>query len=126
MDYFEDGSIDLAVPPLHALLHIMAYGTYEGKTIGSPEIRELFSKDHVINSTWYYERLVNKQKIDVALLSKKIEHLKQFVNNPVNHLIIHTFGYSDALDAALCKLADYTSKDYIRSLKGTLGANHLV
>lgn len=126
LDYFEDGSVDLAIPPLRALLHIMAYGSFEGKTIESPEIRDLFSKEHVLKSKWYHERLLNKQKVDVALLSKKIEHLKRFVGNPVNHTIIHSFGYTDALDVALRKLDAYTSKEYVSSLKGTLGANQLI
>ncbi len=39
LSYFEDGGIDVAIPPLKALLHIMAYGHYEGKTIHDPEIR---------------------------------------------------------------------------------------
>ncbi len=29
MSYFEDGGIDLAIPPIKALLHIMAHGDYE-------------------------------------------------------------------------------------------------
>ncbi|WP_291801038.1 hypothetical protein, partial [Lutibacter sp.] len=31
--YFEDGSIESAIPPLKILLHIMAYGNFEGKEI---------------------------------------------------------------------------------------------
>ena len=31
LNYFKDGSIDVACPPLKALLHIMAYGEFEGK-----------------------------------------------------------------------------------------------
>ena len=31
-NYFDDGSVSMAIPPLKALLHIMVYGQYEGKT----------------------------------------------------------------------------------------------
>ena len=37
--YFEDGSIDSAIPPLKILLHIMAYGTYEGMEISDTKLR---------------------------------------------------------------------------------------
>jgi hypothetical protein len=40
--YFEDGSVDAAIPPIKALLHIMAYGHFEGKKVTDPEIRNLF------------------------------------------------------------------------------------
>src|SRR5690606_28014186 len=29
--YFEDGSVETAIPPLKAILHIMAHGHFEGK-----------------------------------------------------------------------------------------------
>ena len=38
-NYFADGSIDQACPPLKALLHIMVQGHFEGKGINDPEIR---------------------------------------------------------------------------------------
>ena len=37
--YFEDGSIDDACPPLRALLTIMAEGSFEGKDAHHPDIR---------------------------------------------------------------------------------------
>jgi len=42
LNYFEDGSIDDACPPLKALLHIMAHGSYEGRDIHHPSIRKMF------------------------------------------------------------------------------------
>ena len=33
LQYFEDGSVDAACPPLKALLHIMAHGSYEGRGV---------------------------------------------------------------------------------------------
>src|SRR6202044_1458224 len=32
LNYFEDGSIEAACPPIKALLHVMAYGKYNGLT----------------------------------------------------------------------------------------------
>lgn len=42
-NYFTDGSISLACPPLKALLEIMAYGqTAQGLDLDSPELRAMF------------------------------------------------------------------------------------
>ena len=35
-NYFEEGSVDAACPPLKALLHIMVHGDYQGMRIGDP------------------------------------------------------------------------------------------
>lgn len=60
-NYFKDGSIDLACPPLKALLHYMAYGEWEGLTLQSPEFRNLFERDNVLKSDWYEARLKSLQ-----------------------------------------------------------------
>jgi len=59
--YFEDGSIDDAIPPLRALLHIMAHGQFEGKTAADPEIRSLFDQEKVRGQSWYHDRIKSKQ-----------------------------------------------------------------
>ena len=41
--YFADGSIEMACPPLKALLHIMARGNYEGRDVNHPGFRVLFN-----------------------------------------------------------------------------------
>lgn len=48
LQYFEEGSVEAAIPPVKVLLHIMAYGHYEGKTIDNPELRKLFDRDYVV------------------------------------------------------------------------------
>src|SRR5690606_2612900 len=63
--YFDDGGIEAAVPPLKALLHLMAHGHYEGRGIHDPEIRGLFDRDAVLSSDWYRERLVAKKDLRV-------------------------------------------------------------
>ena len=45
--YFEDGSVEAAIPPLKAILHVMAKGHYEGKGIHDPELRALFDRESV-------------------------------------------------------------------------------
>ena len=57
LNYFEDGSVEAACPPLKALLHIMAHGDYEGMGLSDPRFRELFDREAVLASDWYQERL---------------------------------------------------------------------
>src|SRR6266566_1537916 len=68
MNYFEDGSIEAACPPIKALLHIMAFG-------GSPaaSLRAMFTRESLLASDWYAERLRAKQAIDLALWTRHVE-----------------------------------------------------
>ena len=49
--YVKDGTISLAIPPLRALLEVMADGsTSEGWQLDSPEFREMFTRESVLAS----------------------------------------------------------------------------
>lgn len=54
--YFEDGSVEEAVPPLAALLHILVHGHWQGHTMKSPEFRGLFDAGTALQSEWYLAR----------------------------------------------------------------------
>lgn len=123
LDYFEDGSIELAIPPLKALLTIMAKGSYDGHTIESKEVRDLFDKNVVLSSEWYTERLKNKQLIDIRLIQKKIRNLEEFVSDPINKSIIKEFHYDEKLEQAKADLKHIESEQYLESLVGTIGAD---
>ena len=73
--YFEDGSIEDACPPLRALLSIMAEGTFEGKDAHHPDIRRLFTLDALLASDWYRERLAAKQRGDERLWRRHLGYL---------------------------------------------------
>jgi phosphoenolpyruvate carboxykinase (diphosphate) len=122
LSYFQDGSVEIAIPPVKALLHIMAYGDYQGDTLDSPALRELFKKENILNSEWYAQRLACKQRIDVELVQKKIRNLQDFLSNPVNETLIRQFHYDTMLKEAQALLQYYESEAYLTSLKGTLGA----
>jgi hypothetical protein len=102
--YFDDGSVDAACPPIKALLHIMVDGHYEGRAVTDPAIRELFTRESVLSSGWYRERLLSKQRRDIALWKR---HL---ADSPGNH-------------AVLARLTVVESPDYVDSLVGTIGAD---
>ena len=66
-------------PPLKALLHIMAHGHYEGKDANHPEVRALFTREALLASDWYHERLAVKQQRDMALWERHARSLTEFL-----------------------------------------------
>ncbi|MFT3739367.1 MAG: hypothetical protein QM786_11460 [Breznakibacter sp.] len=125
LQYFADESVDAAIPPLKVLLHIMAYGHYEGKDISDPSLRKLFDREYVVNSDWYKERLALKQTKDVAFCTKQIAYLENFVANPANASLVIEMDINGRLDAAKVKLKHLKSNAYLSELIGTIGADPL-
>jgi hypothetical protein len=124
LNYFEDGGIDLAIPPLKALLHIMAYGTYEDKTLDDPEIRDMFSLENILESDWYQARLQAKYDLEVASLDKQAAYLSRYIEkqHPAD---VERLGLRSQLSAIQSK-ADALKANpapYLEKLKGTLGAD---
>ena len=103
LNYFEDGSVEAACPPVKALLHIMAYGEYQGKPVTDPAIRGLFTREALLASDWYAERLRVKQQRDVALWTR------------------HVFATKS--EAARERLRHLSSPEYLAELVGTIGAD---
>ncbi len=123
--YVDDGSVDDACPPLHALIHIMATGKYNGKTAHDASIRELFTRDSLLSSDWYRERLEIKQQRDIALWEKHVKNLKAFSLLQGHEDEAERLDISSRLAEATAKLDYVSSKGYLDSLVGTIGADPL-
>ncbi len=123
--YFEDGSVEAAIPPLKILLHIMAYGNYEGKDLNNPELRRQFNRDLVLQSDWYNERLQLKQQKDKVFLKERIQYLNDFLANPINEKMAGKMDIHQRLEKAQKQLQYVESKNYIRDLTGTIGVDSL-
>jgi hypothetical protein len=121
--YFEDATIEDACPPLRALLHIMAYGQYEGKDAHHPEIRALFTREALLASEWYRERLVIKQKRDVALWQRHVRSLTSFLARAGHRDEAERLGIAGRLAHARAELERVTAPGYVESLVGTIGAD---
>jgi len=123
LNYINDGSIDDACPPLHALLYIMAHGHYKGKYVDDPEIRNMFTRDYLLQSEWYQRRLKLKQKRDVRLWTDNLQYLQQKLSQ-TSEVEIEKQNYLKARIADVeKKLQDLNSKNYFEQLRGTLGAD---
>jgi hypothetical protein len=77
--YFADGSIEMACPPLKALLHIMRDDHFEGKDLNHPEIRALFTREALLSGEWYAGQLAAKRAKDKALWERHVAYLEGFL-----------------------------------------------
>jgi phosphoenolpyruvate carboxykinase (diphosphate) len=123
--YFEDGSVEAAIPPLKILLHIMAYGNFEGKDLSNPELRKQFGRNYVLQTEWYSNRLNLKQEKDSAFLKNQIQYIENFKANPINQLLIEKMQIKQRLEKAKRRLQYVESQEYTRDLIGTIGADSL-
>jgi hypothetical protein len=124
--YFKDGSIEGAVPPLKAILHIMAYGDYNGKSIEDPEIRKMFTLEHMLASDWYKERLTNKQVNDATLWEKHLDYLNDYIAKWPNLEAEVKQKINANIELAEKKIQEFKSVEYLRSLEGYIGLDTFV
>ena len=123
--YFSDGGIDLACPPLRALLTIMAKGNFEGKGLDSPDIRALFTRESLLASDWYRQRLEAKQKGDTALWTRHVESLQTLFDEPLYTEVVNRLKLKPRLARARAELTRMQSPSYRASLDGTIGVQPL-
>lgn len=120
-NYFADGSVDDACPPLKALLHIMAKGDYEGKDINDAEIRGLFTRESMVESDWYKERLANQQEHDIAAWKSHVAYLESFLKRETHADVAQRLGVEQRLTAAKEELEKVSVSGYLDDLVGTIG-----
>jgi hypothetical protein len=122
-EYFEDGSVEAACPPLQALLHILANGHYHGHDASHPEVRSLFTRRGLAESEWYRERLRTKQLRDVALWMRHLTALEDFQATGTPS---PAFDLACRLAYARQNLARVSAAEYLHEIEGTIGADPLV
>jgi len=125
LNYFKDGAIHDACPPLKIVLHIMAYGHYKGKTIDDAELREQFTRESLLKSDWYKQRLEVKQERDVALTKRHIKSLEGFLAKSGYENEAKRLNIEGKLAKMQEQLVEYSSPEYIKFLEGTIGADPL-
>ena len=121
--YFEDGSIDQACPPLRALLWIMAHGEFEGKDVHHPDIRRLFSREHLLASDWYLQRLRNAQQRDIQRWQRCLDYLTDWTANQPDTALARQLEIPQRLAHAQRELQRASAPAYCDTLKGTIGAD---
>jgi hypothetical protein len=122
--YFEDGSIDDACPPLAALLNIMAEGSFEGKDAHHPDIRRMFTLDSLRSSDWYRRRLEAKQRSDRGRWRRKLEYIDDYLTaggDPAGADARAAAELRRRRDLAEAEVKRIGEPAYLESLQGSLG-----
>jgi len=120
MNYFEDGGVAYACPPVKALLHIMAYGEYEGLRESDPKFRALFTRETLVASDWYQDRLRAKCNIERALWQRHCEALEDFVARSTDSV---RAAWESRVPETRARLSQVTDDRYLDELIGTIGAD---
>lgn len=81
-EYIESGSVAAAIPPLAAILRVMAEGSWNGKGLSDPELRRLFDRDYVLASDWYKARLSSYAESERDRLAKGAAYIERFLESP--------------------------------------------
>ena len=123
--YFEDGSVDAAIPPLKAVLSVMATGTYEGKSIHAPEVRRLFERDYVVNSDWYKKRLEDYRGQEIAYMEKSIAYIRNYIAEKAEPGSLSVRRAQTELARSKDRLEQLLAKDYLDLVDGSLGKDSL-
>jgi len=123
--YIEDGSVEDACPPLKALIHIMAEGSWQGMDAHDPAFRAMFGRDYLLASDWYHQRLEIKQQRDVALWRRHVHSLQQFLNLPSHADEAERLQIGKRLESAQESLQQVQGPEYLQNLVGTIGADPL-
>ncbi len=121
--YFADGSIEQAIPPLRALLHVMRDGTWEGLTADAPQFRALFNQDAVLASEWYQARLAAQQSRDIHHWETQARYLEKFLARTNYADVATSLGIRDRLAATRTAATNAKAPGYLTSLTGTLGVD---
>ncbi len=121
--YLQDGSFELACPPLKAILKIMAEGTWNGLTLSSPEVRSLFTRENLMQSDWYRSRLQCKQRVDIALWTRHVAYLEEYCSRPTHRAVTQRLGLQKQLQLAKAQLQACSQPTYLDSLVGCLGVD---
>jgi hypothetical protein len=121
--YMEDGSIADACPPLQVLLHVMSFGHYKGKGLDDPGLRALFTRESLLASDWYKERLLVKQTRDIELWRRHVRYLGEFLGQAGHSDEAQRLGIPRRLERARAELERVSGPDYLEALQGTIGAD---
>jgi hypothetical protein len=119
--YFEDGQVEDACPPLRALLTIMAEGAYDGKDAHHADIRRLFTREVMLSSDWYRDRLAAQQRGEERLWQRHLASLTAALAGGNDRFGPFGAELHRRRDLATAVLARVTAPSYLEDLNGTIG-----
>jgi hypothetical protein len=98
----------------------MANGDYRGMGVEDDAVRRLFTREYLMESDWYAERLRTKQARDIALWTRHLRALETF---QAGGDVLRGEGIEERLAESRRQLARVSAPEYLRELEGTIGAD---
>lgn len=120
--YFEDDSAEAVCPPVKVLLSIMAFGSHDGMTVESREFRSMFTRESVLASDWYRERLETAQERAILRGEKVARHVERVRSGDLTGELSARLDLDSVMARALDELQRVRAPDYVGFLKGSIGA----
>ncbi len=121
--YFIDGSYELACPPLKVVLSTMAGGKGDTRSLDDPEVRAMFTRESMLASAWYRERLDAKRRADIRLWERHEEYLKHYCNKATHQVVTARMGLEARIKQAQERLEFFKTEEYLERIQGTLGTD---
>ncbi len=119
--YIDDGTIKLGVPPIRALLEIMANGaSADGYTLKDDAFRRQFDRDVVLASDWYAQRLESERALQVAFVERSLAAVEDFLSRPQGDVAQRRLGLAEKRDHLVAELEELRNMP-VSELSGTLG-----
>ena len=125
LHYFNDGSINLACPPLKALLDIMRDDQPGDQRLDSTEFRTLFTRESLLASDWYRARLETRRNRELALWQRHQGYLGQFLAKPNYSDESRRLDIEGRLERVRRHLQKVSAPGYVDELRGTIGTSPL-
>lgn len=122
-EYLDDGSVENACPPLKALLHIMATGHYQHMDVNHPDFRYMFTREYLLQSDWYHERLSIKQEREIQLWQRHAAYVDGLLQNDGVLDEVERLDLEEKRDVIERHLQYLYSDAYLECLQGTIGAD---
>ncbi len=83
----------------------------------------MFTRDYLLQSDWYQQRLEIKQQRESDLWQQHKSYIQQQLTATEQHDSTVRAELNQKLEAAECKLAEINDPAYLQQLQGTLGAD---
>jgi hypothetical protein len=123
--YFEDGSVEAAIPPLKAILHVMAEGQYQGMGLSDPKLRSLFDRDYVLKSDWYRDRLEAYRDREESYMADSVRRLRAYLSGSAEAGSLAARRAKTELARAEERLSVLGKAGYIDLIEGSIGLDPL-
>jgi hypothetical protein len=119
--YLEDGTYEDLCPPLKVLIHVMAEGKWNGKSINDPTVRSMFTREATLSSDWYKARLKERQRVEKKLMQRHLMALDEIINDSTRSRTVERMNLTQRRVWVTKQLEEIESESYLEQLIGTTG-----